>query len=281
MLQTVTDLLPDQRVQNILAAYFALSRVINPTRLYGTPAQIFGHHTAAMWSPADVEAVLNLNGILAHGLESFLHVTNIDVEGLNEQLRWLVQRLAFIEIPRTIYLHPEWKNFCYEVDERLMGLPMPPDPASASAPVPVVRIATIPTASETPAASAKQTKSTIRTLATVANTAIGSVLRIAAALYAFTASWAKWFAIGLAVSIFYMAWWSTGPAEWSALATKWNTISPAAQLELVRKLLHAPFPVAAAFASVMATAGAFLRILAPLSSVVMRRPAADRGEVQP
>lgn len=281
MLQSVPALSADDRVQDILAAYFALSRVINPTRLYGTPSQIFGHHAADMWSPADVEAVFNLNGILAHGLESLLHLKTIDEAKLNEQLRWLVQRLACVDLPATVYTHPDWQRFCYTVDDRLMGYPMPPNPCRKAVPLPALRITTTATTPDAPADQEPPARSPRQLLATAARTAVSGALWLASALYGYAASWAKWFAAGLAVSIFYMAWWSTSPAEWSALIAKWNAIGPAAQLDLVRRLLHAPFPVAATFAFVMATAGALLKAFTSLHTTVARQPTADRHEVQP
>ena len=120
---------PADHALAILTSYFALVRNINPTSsisLYRNAPAIFPDHDPARWHPDDVQALANLNCILATGLDIFPTIIAENNAGdLSQGLRWLVIHLAYVEIPAAVYHLPEWAAFTHALDDRLLGVALP------------------------------------------------------------------------------------------------------------------------------------------------------------
>ena len=72
-----------------------------------------------------MEALLNLNGILASGLENFgTIIADGNSKGLDHDLQWLVTNLDRIELPRTILALDPWATFCAIIAGRPLGRPL-------------------------------------------------------------------------------------------------------------------------------------------------------------
>lgn len=134
---TDTTRSPQIDATSILNSGFAVLRNINPTRqpgLYGDAWEIFGSDVPERWDAKEVEALCNINGLLACGLENLPHFI---AEGgdVDREMRWLIERLDTAEVPSRVYNKPVWEQFCAKIAGRRLGVPLP------SAPPPVDRIA--------------------------------------------------------------------------------------------------------------------------------------------
>jgi hypothetical protein len=106
-----------------------LFRVINPrigdTGLGGAET-VLGSNDPSAWKPADLQAILNLNHVIADGLHNMpklLCDTSAAPGAMNldrHLLRFSVE-LDSVPVPASVMDMISWRQFCYLIGGRVLG----------------------------------------------------------------------------------------------------------------------------------------------------------------
>ena len=115
-----------ERICAILSSAFVFMRMANPTledHRYGDAGQIFGSYHPADWNTTDVQALLNLNSLIADGLHNLPRVLLGDkLMNLDRYLLQFATALDTVLVPASVMRMPAWHQFGYLVAGRVLGV---------------------------------------------------------------------------------------------------------------------------------------------------------------
>ena len=115
-----------KRLADVMMSALLLLRMTNPTisrSSYGDAQTIFGSYHPKLWDSKDVEALLNINGIIADGLHNLPSAMIGQEPNINDQIERLAATLDQAVIPTSVYLMPIWTQFCRSLAGRTLGKP--------------------------------------------------------------------------------------------------------------------------------------------------------------